>query len=33
VAGQPVTVYASSSTGSAAYRRLARELISRGGSK
>ena len=33
VAGQPVTVYASSSTGSAAYRRLARELIVRGGSK
>ncbi|CAB4336517.1 MAG: AAA family ATPase [Actinobacteria bacterium] len=33
VAGQPVTVYASSSTGSAAYRRLARELIARGGSK
>ncbi len=33
VAGQPVTVYASSSTGSAAYRRLARELIDRGGSK
>lgn len=33
VAGQPVTVYASSSTGSAAYRRLARELIYRGGSK
>jgi len=33
VAGQPVTVYASSSTGSAAYRRLARELITRGGSK
>ena len=33
VAGQPVTVYASSSTGSTAYRRLARELINRGGSK
>jgi chromosome partitioning protein len=33
VAGQPVTVYASSSTGSAAYRRLARELVVRGGSK
>ncbi len=33
VAGQPVTVYASSSSGSAAYRRLARELIDRGGSK
>ncbi len=33
VAGQPVTVYASSSNGSAAYRRLARELIDRGGSK
>ncbi len=33
VAGQPVTVYASSSTGSAADRRLARELIDRGGSK
>ncbi len=30
VAGQPVTVYASSSTGSAAYRRLGRELIARG---
>jgi chromosome partitioning protein len=33
VAGQPVTAYASSSTGSAAYRRLARELVVRGGSK
>jgi len=33
VAGQPVTVYASSSSGSASYRRLARELIDRGGSK
>ncbi len=33
VAGQPVTVYASRSTGSAAYRRIARELIARGGSK
>jgi len=33
VAGQPVTVYASSSSGSASYRRLARELINRGGSK
>jgi len=33
VAGLPVTVYASSSSGSASYRRLARELIARGGSK
>jgi chromosome partitioning protein len=33
VAGEPVISYASSSTGSAAYRRLARELIARGGSK
>jgi chromosome partitioning protein len=33
VAGLPVTAYASSSTGSAAYRRLAKELIARGGAK
>jgi len=33
VAGVPVTAYASSSTGSASYRRLARELIARGGAK
>jgi len=33
VAGLPVTAYASSSSGSASYRRLARELIARGGSK
>jgi chromosome partitioning protein len=33
VAGLPVTSYANSSTGSAAYRRLAKELIARGGAK
>ena len=33
VAGVPVTAYASSSSGSASYRRLARELIARGGAK
>jgi len=33
VAGVPVTAYASSSTGSTSYRRLARELIARGGAK
>jgi chromosome partitioning protein len=33
VAGLPVTAYASSSTGSASYRRLAKELIARGGAK
>ena len=31
-AGEPITSYASSSTGAAAYRRLAREVIARGGS-
>ena len=31
-AGEPITSYASSSPGAAAYRRLAREVISRGGS-
>ena len=31
--GEPVTTYASSSTGALSYRRLARELISRGGAK
>jgi chromosome partitioning protein len=31
-AGEPITSYASSSTGASAYRRLAREVISRGGS-
>ena len=30
-AGEPITSYASSSPGAAAYRRLAREVISRGG--
>ncbi|MFM8254910.1 MAG: ParA family protein, partial [Actinomycetota bacterium] len=30
-AGEPITNYASSSTGAAAYRRLAREVIARGG--
>ena len=33
VKGEPVTTYASSSTGALSYRRLARELISRGGAK
>jgi len=33
VKGEPVTTYASSSTGAQSYRRLARELISRGGAK
>ena len=33
VAGEPITTYASSSTGAAAYRRLAREVISIGGCK
>jgi chromosome partitioning protein len=31
VAGEPINSYASSSPGAASYRRLARELISRGG--
>ena len=31
VAGEPITSYASSSIGAAAYRRLAREIISMGG--
>ena len=29
VAGEPITTYASSSTGAAAYRRLAREVLAR----
>jgi len=33
VKGEPVTSYASSSVGAISYRRLARELISRGGAK
>lgn len=33
VKGEPVTTYASSSTGAHSYRRLARELIARGGAK
>jgi chromosome partitioning protein len=33
VKGEPVTTYASSSTGALSYRRLARELIARGGAK
>ncbi|MEI6216563.1 MAG: AAA family ATPase [Actinomycetes bacterium] len=33
VAGEPITTYASNSSGASAYRRLARELISIGGSK
>jgi len=33
VKGEPVTTYASSSVGAISYRRLARELISRGGAK
>lgn len=33
VVGEPITSYASSSSGAAAYRRLARELIARGGAR
>ena len=33
VAGEPITTYASSSTGASSYRRLARELIARGGAR
>ena len=33
VAGEPITTYASSSSGAAAYRRLARELIALGGAR
>jgi chromosome partitioning protein len=33
VAGEPITSYASSSTGAAAYRRLAREVIAQGGAR
>ena len=33
VAGEPITSYASSSGGAASYRRLARELIARGGAR
>jgi chromosome partitioning protein len=33
VAGEPITSYASSSSGAAAYRRLARELLAQGGSR
>ena len=33
VAGEPITSYASSSVGAASYRRLARELIARGGAR
>jgi len=33
VAGEPITAYASSSGGAASYRRLARELIARGGAR
>ena len=33
VAGEPITTYASSSVGASSYRRLARELISKGGCK
>ena len=33
VKGEPITTYASSSTGAVSYRRLARELIHRGGAK
>ena len=33
VVGEPITTYASSSDGAASYRRLARELISRGGAR
>ena len=33
VAGEPITAYASSSGGAQSYRRLARELIARGGAK
>jgi chromosome partitioning protein len=33
VAGEPITAYATSSAGAQSYRRLARELISRGGAR
>ena len=33
VKGEPITTYASSSLGAVSYRRLARELIHRGGAK
>jgi chromosome partitioning protein len=33
VAGEPITAYASSSSGAQSYRRLARELIARGGAR
>jgi chromosome partitioning protein len=33
VAGEPITAYASSSGGAQSYRRLARELIARGGAR
>ena len=33
VKGEPITTYASSSPGAVSYRRLARELIYRGGAK
>ncbi len=33
VVGEPITIYASSSGGAASYRRLARELIARGGAR
>jgi chromosome partitioning protein len=33
VVGEPITSYASSSGGAASYRRLARELIARGGAR
>ena len=33
VVGEPITTYASSSDGAASYRRLARELIFRGGAR
>ena len=33
VAGEPITTYASSSNGASSYRRLARELIARGGAR
>ena len=33
VVGEPITTYASSSDGAASYRRLARELIARGGAR
>ncbi len=33
VVGEPITTYATSSGGAASYRRLARELIARGGAR